>query len=238
MRRLAAVAGLAALFGAYSAASLAEPARVILLRHGEKKNSRDLCDVGQLRAQALSQQYLGKGAPGNETIYGKGGAPDAFFAITAHTQETATPSAESWGMEPTVFTVPPKDPDEDSDLDTQTQKAATALASAKYDGKIVVVVWEHKHIAKKDLNEEGKTLWALLKLGDIPDADAPKSWKGANYDYIWIVDYTTSPPTFTPLQQRYAAPAYAEVPDNTWGSDPDESRFAEFYRDCENKLED
>ena len=105
MRRLAAGAGLAALLGAYSAAALAEPARIILLRHAEKKNSRDLCDVGQLRAQALSDQYLGKGAPGNDTIYGKGGRPDAFFAITAHTRETATPASESWGMEPTLFPV-------------------------------------------------------------------------------------------------------------------------------------
>ena len=178
MRRLAAVAGLAALLGAYSAAAIAEPARIILFRHAEKKNSRDLCDVGQLRAQALSDQYLGKGAPGNETIYGKGGRPDAFFAITAHTRETATPAAESWGMEPALFPVPPKDPDEESDLDTQTRKAATALASASYDGKIVVVVWEHKRIANKELNEDGKTLWALLKLGEIPNADAPQDLEG------------------------------------------------------------
>ena len=191
--------------GVSTAAAIAEPARIILLRHAEKKNSRDLCDVGKLRAQALSDQYLGKGAPGNETIYGKGGRPDAFFAITAHTRETATPSAESWGMEPILFPVPPKDPDEESDLDTQTRKAATALASASYDGKIVVVVWEHKRIANKELNQDGKTLWALLKLGEIPDADAPQTWKGANYDYFWIIDTTTSPPTFTPVKQRYTA---------------------------------
>ena len=154
--------------GVSTAAAIAEPARIILLRHAEKKNSRDLCDVGKLRAQALSDQYLGKGAPGNETIYGKGGRPDAFFAITAHTRETATPSAESWGMEPILFPVPPKDPDEESDLDTQTRKAATALASASYDGKIVVVVWEHKRIANKELNQDGKTLWALLEPARSP----------------------------------------------------------------------
>jgi hypothetical protein len=56
----------------------------------------------------------------------------------------------------TIFSLPRKDPNEESDLDEQTKKAATALDSPEYDGKIVVVVWEHKHIAKKDLNEDGE----------------------------------------------------------------------------------
>jgi hypothetical protein len=157
MGKLAIVAGLTALTGFLGAgAAQAHPSRIIFLRHGEKKNSAELCVVGKLRAQALSDQYLGKGAPGNEIIFGKGGNPDAFFAVTAHTQETSIPSAESWGKQLTVFSVPPKDPNEDSDLDTQTQKAAAELNSADYDGRIVVVVWEHKHIAKKDLNKDGK----------------------------------------------------------------------------------
>jgi hypothetical protein len=118
----------AALAGAIGAeAAQARPARVILLRHGEKKNGRELCDVGSLRAQAISAQYLGRGALENDAIYGNGRTPDAFFAVTAHTQETAAPSAQSWGKQLTIFPVPPGDPDEESDLDTQTQKAAAAL---------------------------------------------------------------------------------------------------------------
>lgn len=233
MRKLAIIAGLAALAGVLGAeAARAHPSRIILLRHGEKKNSAELCDVGKLRAQALADQYLGKGAPGNEIIFGKGGTPDAFFAVTAHTQETATPSAESWGEQVTAFSVPPKDPDEDADLNTQTQKAAAALNSAAYDGKIVVVVWEHKRIANKDLNRDGNTFWTLLSLGDIVDAAAPKSWKGANYDFFWIIDYATSKPTFTVVQQEYAGAGDAQIPDNPWGEDVDQSKFPEFYQDC------
>lgn len=64
MRKLAIFAGLAALAGVLGAeAAQAHPSRIILLRHGEKKNSAELCDVGKLRAQALSDQYLGKGVP-------------------------------------------------------------------------------------------------------------------------------------------------------------------------------
>jgi hypothetical protein len=231
-----AIAGIAAMAGALGAQAEARPARLVLLRHGEKKNSAELCGVGLLRAQALAAQYLGKGAPGNDAIYGKGVAPDAFFAVTLHTQETAAPSAQSWGKPLTIFSVPPKDPDEDSDLATQTLKAAAALNSAEYAGKTVVVVWEHKHIAHEDINSAGDTFWSLLKLGDIPNANAPKTWEGANYDFFWIIDYTQSQPTLTVLRQAYVGAAYAQLPDNPWGEEVDQSRFPEFYRDCKNQL--
>ena len=92
MRVWRTVAGFTALVGIMGIASAdAQPARIILLRHGEKRNARELCDVGNLRAQALSAQYLGKGAPGNTELFGAGKSPDAFFAVTAHTKETAAP---------------------------------------------------------------------------------------------------------------------------------------------------
>jgi hypothetical protein len=220
------VGALVAVLG--SQASQAHPARVILLRHGEKRNSAELCAIGQLRAQALSDQYLGKDAPGNKAIFGDHGRPDAFFVITVHTQETATPSARSWGQKPIVFAV--KD---DSDLDTQTQAAALALNSPAYDGKVIAVVWEHKHIAKKDLNESGATFWSLLDLRKISASAAFKTWEGVNYDYFWIIDYTTSTPTFKALRQEFSAPAYAQVPNNGWGTEVEREKFPQFYRDCE-----
>lgn len=234
MTRLAGAIGLAALAGAlFAEAAAAQPARIILLRHGEKQNGAELCVVGTLRAEGLAAQYLGKDAPGNETLYGKGGKPDAFFAVTPHTQETAKPSADSWGLQLTVFSVPPKDPNEETDLGAETQKAAAALESKAYDGKTVVIVWEHKHIAKKALNKEDVTWRELLKLDAIPDADVPKSWEGNNYDDFWIVDYAGSQPTFTTIEQDYIGAAYAQVPNNAWGVEVDKSKFPEFYQDCE-----
>jgi hypothetical protein len=216
---------------------MAHPARIIILRHGEKKNASKLCSVGQLRAQALSDQYLGKGAPGNDTIFGKGGKPDAFFAITDHTKETATPSAQSWGKQPTVFSVPAKDPNQESDLDAQTEKAAAALASSEYDGKIIVVVWEHPHIANKKLNRTGVTLWSLLNLGKIPNAAVPEeTWQRVNYDYFWVIDYTNSEPTFAAIRQEYVAAEYAQVPNNAWGEPVDKIKFPQFYNDCKQNL--
>jgi hypothetical protein len=115
------------------------------------------------------------------------------------------------------------------DLDTQTQKAAAELNSADYDGKTVVIVWEHKRIAKQDLND---TFWTLLSLGDI---DVPGSWRGVNYDFFWIIDYTTSKPKFTVVQQQYTGVAGAKVPDNLWGVDVDQKKLPDFYADCKNK---
>jgi len=233
MRKLLGIAGLFALAGALAGeAARAHPARIILLRHGEKKDSAKLCGVGNLRAQALAAQYLGKGAPGSDAIFGRGKTPDAFFAVTEHTRETAAPSAATWDKPPVVFSVPPKDPTEDSDLATQTRQAAAALNSAEYDGKIVVIVWEHKHIANKDLNDSDVTFWGLLNLGKISNVDVPHTWEGANYDYFWIIDYANPQPTFTMIPQVYAAAAYAKVPNNAWGKNVDQSQFPEFYQDC------
>jgi hypothetical protein len=228
MSNLATAAGAAAPAGALGAeAAQAHPARIILLRHGEKKNGRELCDVGKLRAQALSDRYLGKGATENDAIFGAGAKPDAFFAITAHTQETAASSAQSWGKQLTIFSVPLGDPNEESDLDTQTQDAVTALTSAEYAGKIVVVVWEHKHIANVGLTNTFRT---LLKLGEIPNANVPESWAGTNYDFFWIIDYKDAQPTFTMVPQAYASAL--KVPDNAWGVAVDETRFPDFYQGC------
>ena len=202
--------------------------RMIISRHGEKKDGAKLCKVGKLRAQALAVQYLGKDAPGNDTIFGKGGQPDAFFAVTVHTQETAQPSAESWGKQLTVFS--------QGGLDKETKDAAAAL---ELDG----VQWQDRrrrvgaqaHCRRRTLQGRrmSNTLRALLKLDQIPGADVPVKWDGDNYDYFWIVDYTGPQPTFTVIQQDYAAAAYAQVPNNAWGVKVEKSQFPEFYKDCE-----
>ncbi len=228
MPRLSVVIGLAALAGVLGAeAARAQPSRIVISRHGEKTDGPELCTVGTLRAEALAAQYLGQGAPSNDAIFGKGGKPDAFFAVTRHTQETAQPSANSWGEQLTVFST--------GDLDADTRDAAAALDSTAYDGKVVVVVWEHKHIAEEDASgqEDPNTLRALLKLDQIAGAAAPLKWEGKNYDYFWIVDYTGPQPTFTAIQQDYTAAAYAQVPDNAWGVKVDKLQFPEFYKDCE-----
>ena len=52
-----------------------------------------LCSTGMRRSLALAEQYLGKGA--SKPLFEAAEKPDAFLAITLHTLETASPSAQS-----------------------------------------------------------------------------------------------------------------------------------------------
>jgi hypothetical protein len=219
-------AGFAGLDMAY-----AHPSRIVLLRHGEKvapdaPDPSKLCSIGALRAQALAEYYLGKGAPNAPAIFGEK-EPDAFFAITPHTRETVEPSVATWGGSKSYVPFP------DDDLSKETKKAADELAKPKYNGKIVVIVWEHHHIA--DAKDEDDTFWSLLQLGEIAHQPVPKKWEGMNYDYFWIIDYSVSPPTFMPVLQTYSDAKYAGVPNNAWSDVVDPGKFPNFYRDCAHK---
>ena len=56
------------------------PAKIIILRHGEKKNGFELCSTGVQRSLALTTKYLGKG--GQNSLF-DGGGPDAIFVTSA-----------------------------------------------------------------------------------------------------------------------------------------------------------
>ena len=74
----------------------AVPREIVLLRHGEKQNAFALCPTGVQRSLALKASYLGKGA--SPSLFETGEAPAAFFVITLHTLELATPAAASWAF--------------------------------------------------------------------------------------------------------------------------------------------
>ena len=187
--------------------------------------------VGDLRAQALAAQYLGKGAPLNATIYGEGGKPDAFFAITAHTRRRRSRRPQSWGQQVIAFSGPrPMIPTRTRISTSRRGGPRRPLKSGAYDGKTVVIVWEHHRIA----DPRYEVTWRkLLKLGDM-DPAVPEKWEGVNYDYIWIFDRTGAAAPFTELRQEYGAP-YGQVPDNPWGEAPDAARFPEFYAECQTR---
>lgn len=208
-----------------SSAAFAAPARIIILRHGEKANPWKLCDVGVERANALAETYLGKTA--TKSLFGSGGEPAFFFAITLHTLELASPSVASWSKPIILYSVVPDEADGDElhvkALNQRTQEAAAnIMQNPALDGKTVVMVWEHKHIANEKLEAkfEGQavTLRKLLKLDILPSV--PKTWPGDNYDYFWIVDFPPNsnvPSKFTMMKQEFAGP-FADLPQNDWGA--------------------
>jgi hypothetical protein len=204
-----------------SPAAFAEPARIIILRHAEKLNKHELCEIGAQRAQALVAQFLGKGAA--QSLFASGEKPAAILAVTIHSVETISPTAQSWELPAIVYSVLPSDDKDakDVELNRRTREAVhDALSDPRYAGKTVVMDWEHKHIADSKLEKkfpgEEVTLRQLLHLGDF--AEAPKDWPEGNYDYLWIVDFTPGKPApsgFHMVRQAFAAP-YDALPANDW----------------------
>ena len=208
------------------------PKRIIILRHGEKMSSYELCPVGEKRSLALRDNYLGKGAA--NSLFSPGEQPAAFFATTLHCLELANPAAQSWGMPIQLYSVVPKIPgqttDETVQLNERTQEAAKSiLTDARWNGKTIVVVWEHDHIADQSLEQqfyyEEVTLRQLLNLNTLPNV--PPDWLGGNYDYFWIIDYGNPPgsvssrPTRFTLKKQVFLPPYDKLPSTDWGTPED-----------------
>ena len=204
-------------------ASLATPSRIIILRHGEKADEWKLCGVGQQRAKALAANFLGRDS--KNSLFASGEQPAAFYAITLHTVELAAPAAESWNMPITLFSVVPdfgkKNEVSTNSLNRRTEEAVAALlADPNLNGKIVVMVWEHKHIANAKLEAlfpgQKITLRQLLKLDELKDV--PTTWPSDNFDYFWIVDFTAGSSTsssFSMAKQSFAPP-FDKLPSNDW----------------------
>ena len=203
-------------------AALAQPERIIILRHAEKLNRHELCELGKQRAQALVHQFLGQGA--GQSLFPAGQKPDAFLAITLHTIETVTPAAQSWNLPVIAFKVSGKNEDDvakEAEFIQRTQQAAhEVITDPRYAGKIVVMAWEHNHIAKskleEDYPEEQVTLRQLFHLDQI--ADVPATWPDSNYDFFWIVDYMPGNPVptgFHMIRQSFTTP-FDSLPANGW----------------------
>lgn len=205
--------------------ALAAPARIIILRHGEKADDWKLCDIGQQRASALAANYLGRDAA--QSLFAAGEEPAFFFAITLHTLELASPAVASWNKPIILYSVVPETGvDKDAltkQLNRRTQEAArNVLANPALEGKTVVMVWEHHHIADAKLEakfaDQAVTLRQLLKLDILPGV--PATWPNDNYDYFWIVDFAANsnvPSKFTMVKQTFGE-AFAAAPANDWGT--------------------
>jgi hypothetical protein len=96
------------------------------------------------------------------------------------------------------------------------------MSNSAWQGKTVVMVWEHDHIADAKLEKkfpgEAVTLRQLLHLDTLKGV--PDSWPSGNYDYFWIVDFdqgASAPTGFRMVKQAFDAP-YTDVPSNDWGA--------------------
>ncbi len=204
-----------------SSAAFAEPARIIILRHAEKLDKHQLCEIGARRSEALASQFLGKDAA--QSLFASGEKPAAILAVTIHSVETISPTAQGWELPAIVYSVLPSDDKaaKDVELNRRTREAVhDALTDPRYAGKTLIMNWEHKHIADAKLEakfpNEQVTLRQLLHLDKF--ADAPKDWPDSNYDYFWIVDFTPGKPNptgFRVARETFKAP-FDDLPANDW----------------------
>jgi hypothetical protein len=203
--------------------ALAVPKQIIILRHGEKYSPFALCKMGVERSYALGLKYLGRG--GEESLFPSGTGPAAFFAINPQALQTISLAATSWGLPVIDYTIPPPfktDAEEEAALSLRTRQAVDeVLNNPAWNDKIIVLVWDHRHIADKDLNKKVPpvTLRQLLNLDKLTGANqVPESWEETNYDYFWIVNFDGSAtPLGFKVQKQIFSGKYKDVPANEWG---------------------
>ncbi len=223
--RAACAGALAALFlAAPVAQALAMPARVILLRHGEKADPYRLCKIGERRSDALAKQFLGKGA--EHALFAPGEAPAAILSITPHTSETSSPIALSWGMTVTGYSVVKGYGLKDwyDAFGPRTIQAVKDLhETPEWKGKTVVMVWDNTRIVQEkhpryksaDMDVTLYNLLGLAKLKGVPD-----EWSDTNYNYFWIIDFDpeSGEPVKFELKKQDFTGEYADLPQNDWGT--------------------
>lgn len=234
-----AIALLSAVTLLWSGIASAVPARIVLLRHGEKGGPWTLCQVGRDRAQALVSYYVGKDA--RKSVFRPGETPRAILALSLHTLETIYPVADSWDLPVVFYAVMPELVDgrfliRDSRLNARTREAVKdIMEKPEWAGQTLLVNWEHDHIARTEPDptlaaseqdrtnfhitspEEKATLYALLGLDQLPGV--PRTWPDNTYDYIWIIDFdqkTGKPIAFSSMKEEFGPP-FEQVPQNDWG---------------------
>jgi len=162
-----------------SAPALAAPARVVLIRHGEKPpEGSELDERGRQRAQALVG-YIER-----DPVVAAFGPPAAIYAMA--------PKGEG-GSVRAIQTVEPLAADlgqavrADFKKDQIEELAAAVLQEPP--GKTVLVCWEHTVIP------------AIVKALGL--AGGPSKWKGSVYDRAWIVGFADGKPaSFKDVPQR------------------------------------
>ncbi len=209
-----------------SVPSLAAPERLVIVRHGEKLNAWELCQTGLDRAHALRDQYLGLDA--TQPLF-TASPPVAILTLSIHTSETAQPTAHSRNIPTTTYVALPSAGTSPATFEAQMNHqnrlaVHDLLNDARYNGKQVLMFWEHFHTASAALEArypgEQVTLRQLLKLDQPPFAkQVPATWPDSNYNYFWIVDFNAdgSIKAFNTVRQRYQG-RYETLPDNDWGT--------------------
>lgn len=161
------------------APALAQPAQVILIRHGEKPDDdtdTHLSTFGRSRAAALVPYF-------RETEHLlKFGPPAAVYAQKA-------PDPKKNSLRPIETVQPLADAlkltiNHDTERDKYQKMVGEILTNERYKGKMVLICWEHHVLA--DIAP------ALLKhVKEVKGAPDKWEWPGKkHFDRTWVITYT------------------------------------------------
>jgi hypothetical protein len=147
--------------------SFAAPAEVVILRHAEKpKNSDDLNAQGYERANALPGLFESNSAL---TQYG---APVAIYAMAPNSEDTSNRPVETVTPLARALQLPLQDK---FTIDDIQPLVSAIMSDSAYDGKTVVICWEHKGIP------------SIVQAFGYDDA--PAKWKKKVFDRLWILHF-------------------------------------------------
>lgn len=163
-----------------SQVALAEPAQILIIRHGEEKNdaSVHLSKKGKKRAKALVDFFL------KDPAVTKYGPPVAIYASRQKREggsnrafETVEPLADALGL---------KVHDEFLAEDTK-DLVKKILKKEKYDGKTVLICWPHDEIPEILENLEVKR--------------SPSKWDDDRFDRVWKITFSGGDSHFDDIPQ-------------------------------------
>ncbi|MHB8520603.1 MAG: hypothetical protein ACYDH9_07580 [Limisphaerales bacterium] len=167
--------------------AVAQPAQIILIRHAEKSddpNDVHLSPAGEKRARELVAFLT------TDPKLTKHGPPVALFATqtTRHgrgqrTQETLAPLATDLQLRIEAPYL----------SDNYEALARMILANPKYEGKTVVICWNHEQIPQ-----------LTAALGVRPP---PPKWKENIYDRVYLITYRGGTTRLKDLPQNFSAGA-------------------------------
>ena len=154
-------------FLAFSLPLHAKPAQVFIIRHAEKPNEGNTLSLkGFERAAALAPFFMGT------SEYLKQGTPVAIYAMKPSDEDSSvrtiqTVSVLSAALKLNII---------QKYLHDQFPDMATEiLNNPEYDGKTVLISWEHKVIPG-----------IATSLGAH---DVPAKWNGEVFDRVWVLSY-------------------------------------------------
>lgn len=149
--------------------SIARPKAVILLRHGEEPKDdtvNHLSEAGYIRAKLLPKLFK------TNPVLKELGTPVALFAAGAKNKDSSIRSIETLAPLSMDLEIPINDSFKRDDFRALSEDINN---NPDYDGKVVVVVWQHK---------------ILTEIAEKVGLKKAPLYPSGRFDRIWVVTYS------------------------------------------------